>query len=304
VTVRPAEAEIVAEMASRVLAGESVRSIAFNLNERGSRGTFGGEWTGAAVRDVLIKARTAGLVEHHGEVVAQAVWPALLAEDVWRGVRAILTAPGRSHGKSGARVWLLSGLAVCGLPDCGLPVRIAVNTPVRGGQRLVFNSYRCSGRAVHVSRAAERVDRFVQDTVIARLSRPDAVALLRPRNPLVDITALHGRANGIRAQLDELASLWARKVMNASQFATASAELNAELNAVERQIDSAATPSPLHGLVGAVDVAAVWDALSLDRQRAVVDELMDVTILPGKRGRKTGGIYFDPETVHIDWKID
>lgn len=35
----------------------------------------------------------------------------------------------------------------------------------------------------------------------------------------------------------------------------------------------------------------------------MVDELMTVTILPGKRGRKAGGIYFDPESVRVEWRV-
>jgi hypothetical protein len=155
-----------------------------------------------------------------------------------------------------------------------------------------------------VSRVAAKVDDLVTDTVIERLGREDAAALLRPRVPLVDLTALYTEANGLRAQLDELAVLWARKVMSASQFAAASDELNASLDAVERRIAAATLTSPLDGLIGADNIAALWeDDLSLDRKRAVIAELVDIVILPGKRGRKPTGIYFDPETVRITWKV-
>lgn len=299
-TIRESEATIIKEMAGRVLAGESLRSLAADLNARGITGTFGGAWTGASVRDVLVKARVAGLVEHDGQIVGPALWPAVLDMDTWQAVRAILTAPGRSRPKQGARRWLGSGLYLCGLAMCDLSVRI---TSTRNGPGLPprFN-YRCSGRSVHVSRAADHVDDLVTDTVIERLSRPDAVKLLRPKTPLVDITALHTEANAIRARMDELASLYAKGVVNASQLSTGTEELEAAVKAVDARIAAATSSSPLAGLAGEPDVAAMWPGLSLDRKRAVVDMLVTVTILPGKRGRKPNGAYFDPESVRITWK--
>lgn len=41
-----------------------------------------------------------------------------------------------------------------------------------------------------------------------------------------------------------------------------------------------------------------FDAASLDVQRATVDMLMRVTLLPGKRGRKG----FDPDSVMVEWR--
>ncbi|MBO0822424.1 MAG: recombinase family protein [Actinobacteria bacterium] len=299
-TIRESEAEIIREMAARVLVGESLRSLAAELNERGITGTRGGLWTGAALRDVLVKARVGGMIEHNGQIVGPALWPPVLPVDQWRAVRAYLTAPGRSHGKSAARTWLLSGLALCGLEGCGLPVRITSHRTSNG--KAQRSSYRCSGRAVHVSRSADHVDDLVTDTVIERLSRPDATRLLRPKTPLVDITALHTEANAIRARMDELASLYAKGAVNASQLATGTEELEAAVKAVDARIAAATSSSPLAGLAGEPDVAAKWPGLSLDRKRAVVDMLVTVTILPGKRGRKAGGIYFDPETVRITWR--
>ncbi len=43
---------------------------------------------------------------------------------------------------------------------------------------------------------------------------------------------------------------------------------------------SARQGSALDGLAGADDVAAAWKALSLDRRRAVIDLLAEVTVLP------------------------
>jgi site-specific DNA recombinase len=81
--LEPTEADAVREAASRVLRGESLRSIAFDFNKRGIKpagGKKNGEsnidkWQGSTLRRVLISPRIAGLREHNGEVVGKAVWP-------------------------------------------------------------------------------------------------------------------------------------------------------------------------------------------------------------------------------------
>jgi site-specific DNA recombinase len=67
--VIPREAEVVQEAAGRVLAGESLRSIARALNEAGEVTSTGKAWTGSALRKVLLRPATAGLRGSAGEVV-------------------------------------------------------------------------------------------------------------------------------------------------------------------------------------------------------------------------------------------
>jgi hypothetical protein len=45
-------------------------------------------------------------------------------------------------------------------------------------------------------------------------------------------------------------------------------------------------------------VGKVWERLSLDRQRAVIDLLYTVTLLPGVRGKKPGieSVRMEPKT--------
>jgi Recombinase len=61
--IEPAEAEAIKEAASRVLRGESIRSIAFDFNDRGIKPVGGGRWAGSMLRRMLISPRIAGLRE-------------------------------------------------------------------------------------------------------------------------------------------------------------------------------------------------------------------------------------------------
>jgi site-specific DNA recombinase len=59
-------------------------------------------------------------------------------------------------------------------------------------------------------------------------------------------------------------------------------------------------PAPLlDGLVGAADVRAAWDGLSLSRRRAVVNALLTLTLHRTRPGART----FDPEAVTIRWRL-
>ena len=60
--IEPAEAEAIKEAAARVLRGESIRSIAFDFNDRGIKPVAGGRWAGSTLRRVLVSPRIAGFV--------------------------------------------------------------------------------------------------------------------------------------------------------------------------------------------------------------------------------------------------
>ena len=101
--LEPAEADAVREAVSRVLRGESLRSIAFDFNKRGIKpagGKKNGEskidkWQGSTLRRVLISPRIAGLREHNGEVVGKAVWPAIIDEATHDRLVGLLKEPSR-----------------------------------------------------------------------------------------------------------------------------------------------------------------------------------------------------------------
>jgi DNA invertase Pin-like site-specific DNA recombinase len=61
--IEPAEADAIKEAASRVLRGESIRSIAFDFNDRGILAVGGGRWAGSTLRRMLVSPRIAGGVD-------------------------------------------------------------------------------------------------------------------------------------------------------------------------------------------------------------------------------------------------
>lgn len=295
VTVNPDEAQELRWATDQTLAGMSMRAIARDWNTRAVRTSTGSEWTGTEVRRLLLRARNAGLRQHRGDVIGTAEWEPIVDEDRWRAVRAILNAPDRRTNPSdGARSSLGTGLFLCGICNDGTTVWITSSRKRR--------SYACS-KVAHLSRIEEYVDELVVGHVLERLRRPDAADLTRPTT--ADTTALHTDVEATRARLDELARLYADDDIDARQFAEASGRLRERLAGLDAQIATIHVESALN-VFDERDPSDVWDDLDLDRRRAVIDTLVQVTILETPNGRppgwKPGDPYFRPDRIRIDWK--
>jgi site-specific DNA recombinase len=211
---------------------------------------------------------------------------------------ASLADPSQRHPRSVDRRWLGSGLFLCGVCDEGTTIRSASTTGGASGSKRP--TYRCKAGA-HLARVAEPVDELITTLVIKRLSRPDARLLLTADNG-EDVGALGSEAAVLQVRLDEVAALFADGAVTGRQLAEATAKLRAKFTDVELRPATATAGSPLVGFANAEDIAEAWEVASVRGRKIVVDALMVVTLLPAPRGRRSGGHYFSPESVRIDWK--
>jgi hypothetical protein len=183
----------------------------------------------------------------------------------------------------------LTGIALCGV--CGATVNGA---RARTKKRI----YRCSRSYGHICRAAEPVEEWVSEVVVARLSREDASELLTDdKRP--DIDALRSEATALRSRLDQLTAMFTDGELTVAEFRKGRTRAQAKIATVEARMADAGRANVLGPLVLADDVRAVWEALSVDRQRVIIDALMTVTLLSPGKGRRA----FDPETVVITPRI-
>jgi site-specific DNA recombinase len=306
VTIRDDEATIVVEATERVLAGESLHSVTRNLNARSVPTSTGGQWKPPALRDVLLRARNAGLVEHNGTEVGPADWPALVDPATWRNLRRLLTADGRRPPRSADERWLGSGLFLCGVCADGTTM-LSARSRSRGRGATQVPAYRCRGGS-HLTRVAAPLDEYVTAVVLERLSRPDARLLLTPEDRRVDVEALRARRADVTGRQTELAELFAQGAITGPQLAAATRTLQTEGETLDTEIDAVTASSPLAGFADAQDVRAAWDAATVGRRKAVVRALMEVTLMPAAKGRpagwRPGDGYFDPRFVTIEWKVE
>jgi DNA invertase Pin-like site-specific DNA recombinase len=286
-----------------ILAGASLSGTATALNTAGFTTTQGKPWTASTLRQNLINPRNCGLRAirrrpaagpARWEIIAPAVWPGIVAEQTWRAVGELLADPGRTTRGSGTTA-LLSGIGYCGWPGCTSRVHRGGTAGRAGGGG--YGTYRCRDSGAHVTRKAEPIDTYVVDVVVARLSRPDAVDLLvdydRP-----DVDQLRAKAHTLRRRRGSLARLLRDGTLDEDEVRVQAADLSVELAAVEADLTHSGRADVLRPLVEAIDVRAAWEALARDRQRAVIDAMVTVTLLPVGRGRRS----FDTNSVRIEPK--
>jgi site-specific DNA recombinase len=307
VTPVPAEYAAISQGSDDVLTGIATYTIMRDWNADGLLTSRGNPWSLVTVRQVLVRPRNAGLIVHYGEIVGRYPWyeHAPVSEDVWLAVRAVLTDPERLTAPGNKPVWLGSGLYVCwGCESAHLSVGVSAGS--RGtGHRL----YRCQKQVSplpgrhHVARQALALDAYVEELVVARLCRPDAVDLMRDERPPVDLAALRAEQVSIRAAMVELDDDRDVGRIDRARWLRRNERLKDRLVAVGTALEPAGRTNPFTGVVNADDPAVVWygtlpdrsDGLSLEHRRAIVDRLVTVTVLPvrAKRGP------FDPDRIDV-----
>ena len=284
-TANAPQAALVRDLSHRIVQGESLRGIVADLNARGVPSPMGKPWGKTMLKHLVTRERNVGLRVHHGEVVGQGDWPAILDRGLWEQVRAILADPGRRTSTGSTATHLLSGIAVCGVCAGKMRAGMSRQTP----------SYRCADHSC-VSRARAGVDALVTAVVLERLGRPDVVGLLAAqddgaRGAVVEVAELRGR-------LDAAADDFADGTLDREQFHRITERVRPRLEAAQARVRVVDASPLLAGLVDAEDVHEAWVALPLSRQRAVVDVLMTVRVLRAQQGARV----FDPAAVEIAWR--
>lgn len=279
--VIPEEAEIVREIARRVLADESLNAIAADLQARGVPTVTGTAWNSRSVKSVVTKPRVAGLRAHRGDVVAEAVWPPILDRDQWEDVCARLAGRVRNVDLTLQR-WL-TGVLVCSKCERPMP-----GWQGNGGQRYWCATPRggCGKTAIK----AEPVEAEIERQVLELLTEPEILAQLR-QAATTEVTKDARRSLAEdEQQLKELAGMWARKEMTLAEYREARSIVEARVKDSRALITSRA-PQVLRRLL-AGDVREGWTSLTpADKRETVLALVPGWRVLPHDRSR---GNKFDP----------
>lgn len=142
-----AAAAIVREIYRRVIGGESCGSIADDLHDRGVRPPRH-QWTRHTVWQIVRKRTAIGLWTADKAARATLQIPPIVDETTWQAAQRALLAHGKRGLVKARHVYLLQGLATCGL--CGEPISIRSPTP----QRPALAAYICRARKLDLRYAA------------------------------------------------------------------------------------------------------------------------------------------------------
>lgn len=287
-TVVKCEAKMIRAASDDVVKGRSLTSLAREWRGSGSVTVRGKPWTAQAVRDVLLRARNAGLRQHRGVVVGVAAWDSIVDPETWHAVRRILTDPDRRVSPGTAPKYLGAMRFLCGaeLPTggvCGHPMKVT-----KGG-RPPSQVYRCAALerhgVEHVTANRERLDEHVVSTLLDAMVE-QGVGPVEPSNG--ENESAGDDVSDIEAAQVALAAELAAGRLSAAAYSAANAQLDQRRKTLEEsaadRVIAASSDVRLSGFDA--DPRGTWDALSLEVQRELMDDYVTVTVLPaGNRSR-------------------
>ncbi|GAA3684352.1 recombinase family protein [Nocardioides ginsengisoli] len=280
-TLRQEEAGAVEFMTRSIIKGESIASIARDLNGQGLRTSRGREWTVRSVREVAMRPRNAGLVQYDGQILdgVTGEWQAIVSESDFRTVLSILKDPKRRTNTDGTAIkHLLPGIAMCG--KCGAPCKYAIVHHTKAGKPSQ-HVYRCS-KSTCVVRDEKKLDNLVTRVALMLLLNQKMRKALAPRDGEgPDYLTERDRIN---EQLDELAAAYGRGTFTLSQVETASTALRERMQVLDGLIATQTRGDTLREMLSVPDLVQAWEQLPLSRKREVIRSLMTVQVMPIGKG--------------------
>jgi hypothetical protein len=137
---------------------------------------------------------------------------------------------------------------------------------------------------------ADPLEQLIADAVLMRLSSPALTEALAGRAAADEqASALAEQIAADRAQLDELAGLYANRSISAPEWISARNIIDAQLRERQRRLNRLTQSTALDGLMGLDgELGPKWASLNLDRQHAVISAVLEHAVIapgtPGTRG--------------------
>lgn len=294
--VDPDTGPVFREIVTRLLdVGESAESIVRDLIRRDIPTTRGGTWTSGNLARMVIAPAYLGKRVYRGRVLdVPALWPPLMTDDEYLRLTRKFGSPERDkYRHTSLTRHLGTGIYRCGREGCDGRMRVVIGASVGRPDR-----YDC--RVCHkVARQQDPVDRAVEQLVIARLKRPDILALLSERADDPAAKAAAADAVKLQARIREYENYAATadEPPPPDEFARIIAGWRERLAKAEERAQPPDIPNTAWQVAGP-EAERRWNALEIKAKRAIVAALFDVVILPAGQGHWR----FDPNLIEVRWR--
>lgn len=297
-TVREAEAQIIRQLADRVMAGESLTSIAKSLDAAGVPTASGsGNWDRAAMRRILTGPRVAGFRVYRGSMLmdsdgkpVKGEWPAILDETTWEAVRLVLLDQNRNFNAGRIdRKYLLSGFLRCG----------RCQAKMYGVHKRGLANYMCPvGRGCgNCIRRAEAIDAHITELVLRYLESQEVGTDIDVSTDVDD--HIDTAIKDAEQSLANLIAEWDAGRMSDQVFFAAQARKEATLNTLKRQ-RAGERRRQLHVAPVGHGARQIWEAANLSQRRAILaDVVLAIQVMPKPL---TAAKRFDPAYYRMQWK--
>ena len=302
--VRADEAEVVRELAVRLLAGDTVQAMADDLNARGITTTRSGRWAPRNLSRTLANPLYGGHLAYKGQIITQlANVEPILDTETYEAVQAKLGA--RKRGRRATGRYPLSGLLRCGNDACARRGTMAGYT--RSGGRRAYICAPANGGCGQ-SVLAEGTEAMVRDKVLAMLADAEALEAARAADTALD--EQRAKLGGLLDDLDKDMAETESKLRDTPRSMTRRREqigrnlaaMEARFEATERELDglgrAAAPAPPLPPMT-----AEQWDDAEVTPaavKAAFIRRLgLPVTIVPPTRKQGASRLPFDTGRVRF-----
>ncbi len=305
VTIRASEAEIIRDVARRLLAGESLRSVTGDLNERGVLTVTGKKWEYSNLRNMLQSPRLKGFRQHNGAEYP-AVWPAILDAETWELLQVIFRGSA-THAKQyrAPRSYLLTGLIQCGV--CGKMTVAGYSKSDRYGNPIrtyycVTNDTRnirsgCGG----IRRLADPVDMLVSKAVLDVLASPKMGEMLAHANETSEMKELIDTYEAKKLKLRDLVDEYASGLLNREQLAQVKEIVEQAMEETRRKMEKIKSGMVFASLAPGQSMRDAWDKHDLYWRRSLIAMLIEKIIIHKSR---PGATTWQPEGSDRAWRFD
>lgn len=308
--VVPAEADVVREVAQRILAGETLAAVCRDLDARGIPTAMGKRWSTTSLARLLVSARIAGLREHAprsrgetkrlrlGTITGRGDWPAIITEAQSQRLRTLLTDPARRTSSGATGRYLCTGLLRCGRCRHGMVHRsggtrprvyVCDDTPGRPG---------CGRVAIRAAKAEAHVAGLAAAVLASPEFRRQLTQTLAP-----DEDAIVRDIQEAEAALESLAAMLGAGELSRLEWLAARKPAERRLASARAHLAHTDASRVLDGVpVDRDEIAALLldDNVEGSRRRAVVAlVLLAVEVAPATKR----GPVFDPGRLEPVWRV-
>lgn len=308
VTVYEPEAEILRQMAQRLIDGHSYKEIAHWLNKNGHTTTMGKPWLGITVRNMLRKERYGGIRIYNGErFLGQ--WEPVFDQRTWERLKlAIKLRAAKDINAPRSRKYLLTGLAHCGACGARLNGSTKIDRPGRP-KRRVYNCVECRG----VARNADALDWFIRECVIYRLDSPQmAQALSNSSDNTDDQKALDDlllRRSTQSMRVEDIINDYASGDLNKEEYTRAKRVADATLAEIDKQIAKLKRDAVNISISAGDTIRDAWNRTeSTEWRRTIISMLVDKIVVNPGIGKPVVDVdgkkmRFDASLIEIAWRV-
>ena len=292
VTHKPDEVELIREVASRVLDGETLNSIRADWNERGIQTRSGKKWSHTMIKRTVVTPRAAGLRQHQGEVMGEAVWDPILDRVTWEQVCSILNDPARRKSPA-SRDYPLTGVLVCAL--CEEPLKAMP----QGGTRH-YGCKAATGGCGHVFIKAQRLEGFLFGLLLPLADHPGLrdVVLEEEEGARDEARDLVLANSEDEKMLTQLGDDYADQVIKRTVFLKQSQRLRERIEQRESHLTALRGQSALDRMGG--HVQENWETMSAEDKRLILLSLVQAVKVA--RTSRPGSNTFEPGRLDIVWR--